>query len=144
MSAFRLSGLMRFRKLQEDQAASDLASANASRRRAEIRRAAATRELTAHEFQTDLGVAVFHASVASRAALRSFATEASVAVEVAATEVQQRELAWSDARKRSVPLEKLSERHAERESVEDLRVEQLALDEIAGRGAVDATPGSDA
>ncbi|MEP7793287.1 flagellar export protein FliJ [Sanguibacter sp. 25GB23B1] len=135
MSAFRLSGLMRFRKLQEDQAAADLASA---------RRAAATRDLTIHEFQTDLGVAVFRASVASRAALRSFATEASVAVEVAATEVQQRELAWSDARKRSVPLEKLSERHAERESVEDLRVEQLALDEIAGRAPSGTVPGSDA
>lgn len=144
MSAFRLSGLMRFRKLQEDQAAADLASANASRRRAEARRAAATRELTVHEFQTDLGVAVFRASVASRAALRSFATEASVAVEVAETDVQQRELAWSDARKRSVPLEKLSERHAERESVEDLRVEQLSLDEIAGRGPSGTAPGSDA
>lgn len=144
MSAFRLSGLMRFRKLQEDQAAADLASANASRRRADARRAAATRELTVHEFQTDLGVAVFRASVASRAALRSFATEASVAVEVAATEVQQRELAWSDARKRSVPLEKLSERHAERESIEDLRAEQLALDEIAGRGPTGTAPGRDA
>jgi flagellar FliJ protein len=144
MSAFRLSGLMRFRKLQEDQAAADLASANASRRRADARRAAATRDLTIHEFQTDLGVAVFRASVASRAALRSFATEASVAVEVAETEVQQRELAWSDARKRSVPLEKLSERHAERESVEDLRAEQLALDEIAGRGPAGTAPGRDA
>ena len=144
MSAFRLSGLMRFRKLQEDQAAADLAAANAARRRAEARRTAAAGALTVHEFQTDLGVAVFRASVASRAALRSFATEASVAVEVAATDVQQRELAWSDARKRSVPLEKLAERHAEREGAEDLRTEQLALDEIAGRGPSDATPGGDA
>ncbi|PFG32235.1 flagellar export protein FliJ [Sanguibacter antarcticus] len=144
MSAFRLAGLMRFRKLQEDQAAADLASANASRRRAEARRAQATRELTIHEFQTDLGVAVFHASVASRAALRSFATETSVAVEVAATEVQQRELAWTDARKRSVPLEKLAERHIERENVEDLRVEQLALDEIAGRAPSSRIDGDDA
>ena len=141
MSAFRLAGLLRFRKLQEDQAAADLASANASRRRAEARRATATRELIGHEFQTDLDVSVFRAAVASRAALRSFATEASVAVEVAATEVQQQELVWSDARKRSVPLEKLSERHAERASVEDLRVEQLALDEIAGRGPTTTVPG---
>lgn len=144
MSAFRLAGLLRFRKLQEDQAAADLAAANASRRRAESRRAAATRELIGHEFQADLDISVFRASVASRAALRSIATEAAVAVEVAATDVQQHELAWSDARKRAVPLEKLAERHAERTGVEDLRVEQLALDEIAGRGPTTTAPGGDA
>jgi len=60
-------------------------------------------------------------------------TEAAAATVTAMTDVRRSELAWSDARRRSVPLEKLAEKHVVRESVEDLRQEQIVLDEVATR-----------
>ncbi|SDC84661.1 flagellar FliJ protein [Sanguibacter gelidistatuariae] len=131
---YRLAGLLRLRKLQEDQAASDLAVANAARRAALDRQSAAEGALADHGFDPVTDVGAWRSAIASRVALRGLVLEASVAAEVAATEVNQRELAWADARRRAIPLEKLEERHEETEKIEDLRQEQIVLDEIASRG----------
>lgn len=132
---YRLAGLLRLRKLQEDQAASDLAVANAARRAALDLQAVAQGELAHHGFDPVSETGAWRSAIASRVALRGLVREAAAASELAATEVDQREMAWADARRRAVPLEKLAERHEESEKVEDLRQEQIVLDEIASRGA---------
>lgn len=147
MSAFRLAGLLRFRKLQEDQAAADLAVANAARRRAQAQSETADGALRAHDFTSGgdtTDTAAWRSAVATRVALRSMAAEAAAAAEVAVTDAKQREMVWADARTRSVSLEKLEEKHVERATAEDLHTEQVALDEIAGRGTTDPTPGGGA
>lgn len=133
---YRLAGLLRLRKLQEDQAAADLAVAHAERRAALARQSLSDDALADHDFDPVSQLGAWRSAVAIRASLRGLAVEASVASEIAATEVDQREMAWADARRRAVPLEKLAERHAEAEKVEDLRQEQIVLDEIASRGPV--------
>ena len=138
---YRLAGLLRLRKLQEDQAASDLAVANGARRAALARQDEAVQELAGHGFSPVTDVGAWRSAIASRVALRGLMLEASAGAELAATEVDQRELAWADARRRAVPLEKLAERHDEAEMVEDLRQEQIVLDEIASRGALRDTLG---
>ena len=131
---YRLAGLLRLRKLEEDQAAADLAVANAARRAALARQADSDGQLANHDFDPTTQLSAWRSAVAIRASLRSLAVESAGAAALAATEVNQREMAWADARRRAVPLEKLAERHEEAEKVEDLRLEQIALDEIASRG----------
>lgn len=131
---YRLAGLLRLRKLEEDQAAADLAVANAARRAALARQADSDGHLANHDFDPTTQLSAWRSAVAIRASLRSLAVESAAAASLAATEVDQREMAWADARRRAVPLEKLAERHEEAEKVEDLRLEQIALDEIASRG----------
>jgi flagellar FliJ protein len=46
------------------------------------------------------------------------------------------EQAWSAARTRAVVLEKLEVRHDLAQQVEELRLEQLVLDEVATRNAI--------
>ena len=131
---YRLAGLLRLRKLQEDQAAADLAAAHAARRAALARQSLSDDALAGHGFDPLAEVGAWRSSVAIRASLRSLAVESAAASSLAATEVDQREMAWADARRRAVPLEKLAERHEEAEMIEDLRQEQIVLDEIASRG----------
>lgn len=134
MRPYRLAGLLRLRKLEEDQAAADLAVANAARRAALARQADSDGQLANHDFDPTTQLSAWRSAVAIRASLRSLAVESAGAAALASTEVNQREMAWADARRRAVPLEKLAERHDEAEKVEDLRLEQIALDEIASRG----------
>ena len=88
---FRLAGLLRFRKLQEDQAAADLAVAHAARRAALRRQDGATGALAEHGFDPVEETGAFLSAVATRAALRSLAIEAGVASELAGLEVGRRE-----------------------------------------------------
>ena len=131
---YRLAGLLRLRKLEEDRAAADLAAANTRRREALARQSLSDGALADHDFDPVSQVGAWRCAVAIRASLRGLAVEASAASALAATEVDQSEMAWADARRRAVPLEKLAERHDEAERIEDLRLEQIALDEIASRG----------
>lgn len=142
--AFRLAGLLRFRKLQEDQAAADLAVAHAARRAAAQRQSRADGALADHGFDPVEEAGAWLSSVATRAALRSLASEAGAATELAGIEVTRREDAWTQTRRQLVPLEKLSEKHAEREAVEDLRQEQIVLDEIGSRTTGPASPAAPA
>lgn len=137
---FRLAGLLRFRKLQEDQAAADLAVAHAARRAAAERRARAQGALADHGFDPVEDSGAWLSTVATRAALRGLAAEADAATELAGIEVARREAAWSQTRRQLVPLEKLADQHTEREAVEDLRQEQIALDEIGSRTRPPAGP----
>lgn len=133
MSRFTLAGLLRLRGLQEDQAAAALGAAE--------RQAAAARERARHTAErlsgADLPSAVdgatFLAATASRLSLSSLLTEETEQERVARSVALERRDAWSRARQGERAVELLEEHHEERDRAEDLRVEQLVLDEVAGR-----------
>lgn len=134
---FRLAGLMRLRKLQEDQAAAALAEANQLRRQAERRRADTLSALSGSALPTQSDPQAWRASVAARAALNSLLVEASAASREAEAQVDVEQGRWSQAKARSTALEKLSERHDEQVAFEENRAEQYVLDEAAARGWVE-------
>lgn len=132
---FRLASLLRLRKITEDDAAARLGQASAARMRADAHRARAIEELSGHQLDSDVAVATWRASAAARAALRQNLLAAAAMSAAAAVQVAERETEWQGARAKSVPLEKLAERHDERVVAEDLRLEQIELDELASRRA---------
>lgn len=130
---FRLAGLLRFRKLQEDQAAAELGRANAQTARARAHARAAAEALGSHSTPDAMDVRAWQAALAGRAALRTDVDVATALVARAARTAQEREDEWKAARSRSVPLEKLEERHAERVAQEELAADQIVIDEAASR-----------
>ncbi|HEY3438468.1 MAG TPA: flagellar FliJ family protein [Actinotalea sp.] len=131
---FRLGGLLRLRRLQEDEAAADLAQANARRQAAEQRRLDTEEMLagTVLPHRTDL--LTWQASIAGRAALTGLVQEASLTVAVAASRAERAGEVWSDARARAVTLGKLEDRHTAEVRTQEDRLEQQLLDEAAARG----------
>lgn len=132
---FRLAGLLRLRKLQEEQAAAELGRANARRQRAEHTAEKAGRDLADHAFEPATELPVWRATVAARSALRQNVLLAGAAVNAAQQDVTQKEADWRASRVQAVPLEKLEEKHDKRVAAEDLRLEQIQLDEAATRRA---------
>ena len=130
---FRLAGLLRLRKLQEEQAAARLALANAALRSTQTLRAGAQLAL-AHHTLADGDRLAWGAAVAARTSLGSLLGEATTAVGGAREQVAVDTSAWSGARSRSVGLEKLEDKHLSLVRHEDSRLEQIVLDEIAARG----------
>lgn len=134
MSAqFSLAGLLRLRKLEEDQRAAELNSARDRESIGLARSRRVRRDLAegAHEDPTA------HASLASIAATR--ASSATMLEELAeidranAAEVELAAAAHADAHRKTLGLEKLEERFDEKQRVEDLRQEQLLLDDLSSR-----------
>ena len=136
---FRLAGLLRLRKLQEDQAAAVLAAANAGLRVSELHRAGRSAAL-AHHTLPDGDPRAFAASTAARASLGGLLVEARAAVVESRERVTVDTSAGSAARSLSVGLEKLEEKHRIVVNHEDDRLEQIVLDEIASRAAVVGSP----
>ncbi|NMR21043.1 flagellar export protein FliJ [Cellulomonas fimi] len=139
--AFRLAGLLRLRKLQEDEAAGRLALANAELRSAEAVRVGTQATLAAHSMPDGDRLA-FARGVAGRAALGGLVTEAVTVAGAAADVARVRTGEWSATRSRSVALEKLEDTHRAEVRSEDDRQEQLALDEIASRRAASVGVGA--
>jgi flagellar FliJ protein len=131
--AFSLAGLLRLRHLQQDQAAGDLAEANA-RSRAVAARIEEARGALDNLPNDPAGADTFYAIVAARASSRSMLAELAglgTAAERAATTAQFD----YDARKAaSVSLEKLELRHGVAVAEADLQNEQAVIDEIASTG----------
>jgi len=134
MSAqFSLAGLLRLRKLEEDQRAAELNSARDRESIGLARSRRVRRDLAegAHEDPTA------HASLASIAATR--ASSATMLEELAeidranAAEGEAAAAAHSDAHRKTLGLEKLEERFDEKQRVEELRQEQLLLDDLSSR-----------
>ncbi len=132
MSTFRLAGLLRLRKLQEDAVRAELARARATehdRRR---------REQRVRQVLGDSGIDASSAeAVQSIAAAR--ASSSSMLGELDALLAQDRravadaEAAHAAAKTRTTQLEKLQEHHADRTRRADLAAEQSVLDDHAGR-----------
>lgn len=129
MSAFRLAGLLRLRQLEEERAAAALARANAERAEARRRRDEHGQTL-AHTMLDDDD---FTVAVAGRAALFGLYAESSAYLQLAMERAEQAGVEWSGARTSVRMIDKLAERHAVTEQVEELRAEQLLLDETAIR-----------
>lgn len=133
MSAqFSLAGLLRLRKLQEDQRAVEL---NSARDREEVGLARTRRiRRTLAEGHED---PTAHASLASIAAARaSSATMLSELGEIDrenAAQVEEAAIAHADAHRKTLGLEKLETRFEEKKLAEELRNEQLLLDDLSSR-----------
>ena len=137
---FRLAGLLRLRQLEQDEAAGDLAAANARVAETAHRQAKARTDLetTGSEPTSPETLA---AIAASRAAARMLLADLETLERTRRESAEQAQAAFSTARARSIGLEKLEAKHTVREAAADLRAEQLFLDELtssarhAARGA---------
>lgn len=133
MSAqFSLAGLLRLRKLEEDQRAAEL---NSARDRESVGLARTRRVRRALAEGHDDPTA--HASLASIAAARaSSATMLGELGELDSENAAQVELAaaaHADAHRKTLGLEKLEARFEEKRLAEELRDEQLLLDDLSSR-----------
>ncbi|RNE66678.1 flagellar FliJ family protein [Cryobacterium tepidiphilum] len=130
---FPLSGLLRLRQLQQDQAASELAAANARLRESRVRRDRARGALGATSADAT-SVEALYALAAARASTRSMLADLDALGRHHETGVQQAQAAFDLARASAVGLEKLAARHAEEAAREERHEEQVVLDEIASTG----------
>lgn len=132
MSAFRLAGLLRLRKLQEDNVRAELARTRAielQRRRSEQRVRAVLGESAVDVTSAEAVQSI----AAARASSSSMLGELDALLAQDAAAVAEAEAAHAAARARTVQLDKLQERHDARTRADDLRAEQLVLDEHAAR-----------
>ena len=140
-AAFRLSGLFRVRRIQEDRAAAELAVAAGERARMDGLTEKARRRLEEADLPDDGEALRWQAALAARSAASVMAREAAAAHAVARTHEDAAQDVWNAARTRTTMIEKLAVRHAETQRVEDIRQEQHVLDEIASqRSQKEETP----
>ena len=128
---FPLAGLLRLRKLQQDQAALDLAEANARVAALQARRGRARSALgvLGNSPQT---IAALNAMAAARSSSRSMLAELDAVGRNHQESLETAQSTYNAATAESVALEKLHERHAAALLAADLHAEQIVLDEIAG------------
>lgn len=130
---FPLAGLMRLRRLQEDEAASTLAAANRTARLHAGRQQAARHELDGTSSEAS-GTTALLAVAASRASARSMlASLEALTAEHQAAAAEAHE-GYMQARLKAAGMEKLEARHQAAARGEALRAEQIGLDELALRG----------
>lgn len=127
---FPLAGLLRLRRLQEDTAASELAGAN---RRVKDGRVVQSRARHALEGFTEqpTDVTTLRAIASARASTSAMLGELTAAVELHEADAEAAASVFYDARAKTVSLEKLDARHTVIAAAEDLRAEQIVIDEIA-------------
>lgn len=130
---FRLASLLRLRRLQEDEAAATLASANRDVSDARERSARASARLAGVTFDGSVPVAVWQAVTAARSAMRRELTDAESLLRARRAACADAERAWLEARGRVRTFEKLEEHHDAQVAADELAAEQRALDEAAGR-----------
>lgn len=136
MSAFRLSGLLRLRRMQEDQAAAELARTTIRRQRASLRAERAREQLSGHDLSSFGGDPnAFRAGVAARAALSAAVFDTQAAAESAREQEADATGRWSQARTRSKTIDKLEQKHLVIERAAAGHKEQVALDELATQRA---------
>ena len=130
---FSLAGLLRLRHLQQDQAAGDLAAANA-RLRATATRIDETRAALEHLPLNPTGADTLYAIAAARASSRSMLAELVALDGVAQKAAAAAQPDFEAKKAASASLEKLEGRHGAAEAAEDLHAQQTVIDEIASTG----------
>lgn len=128
---FALGGLLRLRRLEQDEAAGGLAAANAGTRESAAREAAA-RSVLSESTATPGSLGALHGVAAARASSRSMVAELSAVTAERRRRAEEAQQEYSEARKNTLSLEKLAVRHAESEAQLELQAEQIVLDELAG------------
>lgn len=127
---FPLAGLLRLRHLQQEQAAAELAAANARLRAASARRSRA-REALELSTSSVHDTATLGALAAARASSRSMLADLDVLRGRYEAEAAEAERDYGAARLTARPLEKLEAKHDEAVRADELRAEQSTLDELA-------------
>lgn len=130
---FPLAGLLRLRQIQEEQAASDLAIANARAREISARQRQARSSLASSSSDV-ASPTVLYAVAAARASSRSMLAELDALDCEHQPTLDRANQDFTEARARSIGLEKLAGRHHEQLTAEELHAEQTAIDEIASTG----------
>lgn len=127
---FPLAGLLRLRKMQEDQAASGMARANSRSKTMRDRRLAVRTEL-GDSGETVGSSSALLAIAAARASSQSMLADLDALSAAAEAQLAEARAEYTEARRQAVGLEKLEVRHSAELAVADLRTEQGVLDEIA-------------
>lgn len=135
--AFSLAGLLRLRRIREDQAAGGLAVANARLREADARAATIRQQLGDIHAEVS-NTAALNAVSTARASTRSMLAELNALAALRQAAVDDSTAEFAAAHSQSVRIEKLEVRHGESMALEDLRAEQIVLDEIAARSWLSA------
>lgn len=131
---FRLEGLLRVRRVQEEQAVSVLADRRARLRDSEALRDRAMQELAAFgDPGTD--VDTLRAVAAARASSAARLGELRIRQQALLPEIDAAQAAHAEARRRVLGLERLEAEHERVAEAEELRAEQARLDELAGMRA---------
>ncbi|HEV7848762.1 MAG TPA: flagellar export protein FliJ [Mycetocola sp.] len=130
--SFSLAGLLRLRRIREDQAAGRLAAANARVRENAARTAQMRNHLGGTESEVSNSAAL-HAVSTARASSRSMLAELNALAALRQAAADESAAEFAAARSQSVRIEKLELRHGELAAKQDLHAEQLVLDEIASR-----------
>jgi flagellar FliJ protein len=129
---FSLAGLLRLRRIREDQAAGSLAAANA-RVHENAARTAQVRTSLGDTGAEVSNLAALHAVSTARASSRSMLAELNALAVLRQTAADESAAEFAAARSQSVRIEKLELRHGEIVAQQDLHAEQIVLDEIASR-----------
>lgn len=127
---FPLAGLLRLRRIEDEIAASELALANTRARDLRSIQERARRHLEGFGGEA-ASVTELRAIAAGRLAASARLSELTAFVDVADGEAAHAATAHTDARMRLRGLEKLEARHLSETAAEELREEQLVLDEFA-------------
>lgn len=140
---FPLAGLLRLRKIQQDTASAAVARANAKLLAHDRHRSRVRAELGGHTM-TPADSSALLAVAAARSSTSSMLAELDAAREIDLAALRTADLALREARVKAVGLEKLEQKHLSTLRADDLRVEQSALDELAGtawhRTRLEGTP----
>jgi flagellar FliJ protein len=132
MAGFSLAALLRLKRLQEDRAANEVGNARSRASELASQRHQLIDRLSdhGHDARDVRGIAAISAARASTSVMLADLEALRITVE---RSVEAAEAAHRNARRDVRMLEKLEERAAEADRAEELRVEQLALDELAAR-----------
>jgi flagellar FliJ protein len=128
---FSLAGLLRLRHLQQDEAAGQLASANARLDGTSVQRNRARAALGATRADATSTESLY-AMAAGRASMRSMLADLDSMIYQQQGEADDADDAFKLARAQAIALEKLEAKHNQAVTAEELRAEQAALDELAG------------
>jgi len=129
---FSLAGLLRLRKLEEDQRAIELNSAR-DREAIGVGRTRRIRSSLAESPVDPLSYVSLVSVAATRATTATMLAELGEVDREAAAEVEVARLVHADAHRRTKGLEKLETRFEQARAAEELRSEQLVLDDLSAR-----------
>ncbi len=132
MPDFSLSGLLRLRRRQEDQAAGHLLRARSRASELAAQRTG-VRDAMLEQPDEAGSIETLHAIAAARASSSSMLADLQTLQLEQDAEVELARAAHEKARAARMALEKLEKRYAEEQASADLRAEQAVLDELAGR-----------
>lgn len=129
---FSLAGLLRLRRLEEDARALELNSAR-EREAIGVGRSRRIRNSLAESPVDPLSYVSLVSIAATRATTANLLAEAGELDRAAAAEVEAARVVHADAHRRTLGLEKLEARFEQARTAEELRTEQLVLDDLSAR-----------